>query len=110
MEAVHGKPDRFCQVLLSCHHPIAASRLNSDPQGAEASQGTENMGVIRQLSLVKGDDRFVFRYQTGQEAEVIDAFASLANNPASEFDWFDAAVLSYQMGRRLETELDQIAV
>ncbi len=67
------------------------------------------MGVIRQLSLVKADERFVFRYQPGQEATVIDAFADMAADQASRFDWFDAAVLSYQMGRRLETELDQIA-
>ena len=67
------------------------------------------MSVIRQLSLVKGEERFVFRYETGQEPEVIDAFASLAGDQSSVFDWFDAAVLSYQMGRRLETELDQIA-
>jgi hypothetical protein len=67
------------------------------------------MSVVRQLSLVKGHERFVFRYQTGQEAEIIDAFASMAANTESSFDWFDAAVLSYQMGRRLETELDQIA-
>ena len=39
----------------------------------------------------------------------IDAFAAKANDPESNFDWFDAAVLSYQMGRRLEKELDQIA-
>lgn len=68
------------------------------------------MNVIRQLSLLKGEERFIFRYQAGQEAEVIDAFAALASNHESEFDWFDAAVLSYQMGRRLETELDQIAI
>lgn len=67
------------------------------------------MSVIRQLSLVKGDERYIFRYQAGQEATVIDAFASMAADKASNFDWFDAAVLSYQMGRRLETELDQIA-
>ena len=68
------------------------------------------MSVIRQLSLVKGEERFVFRYHTGQEPDVIDAFASLASDGSSLFDWFDAAVLSYQMGRRLETELDQIAM
>ena len=66
------------------------------------------MNVIRQLSLVKGDERFIFRYQAGQEPEVIDAFASLAADPNSSFEWFDAAVLSYQMGRRLEKELDTI--
>jgi len=68
------------------------------------------VSVIRQLSLVKGEERFVFRYQQGQEPRVVDAFAELATDRESSFDWFDAAVLSYQMGRRLETELDQIAM
>lgn len=67
------------------------------------------MNAIRQLSLVKGAERFVFRYQEGQEAEVIDNFSSMASDQRTAFDWFDAAVLSYQMGRRLETELDQLA-
>lgn len=67
------------------------------------------MSEIRQLSLVKGEERFVFRYQPGQEAEVIDAFASMASDQDNRFDWFDAAVLSYQMGRRLESELDKIS-
>lgn len=66
------------------------------------------MSETRQLSLVKRDERFIFRYRSGQEASVIDSFAELAGRPESAFDWFDAAVLSYQMGRRLETELDQI--
>lgn len=65
------------------------------------------MSVARQLSLVKGDDRYIFRYQSGAEPDVIDAFAALAADPGSEFDWFDAAVLSYQMGRRLESRLEQ---
>ena len=72
-------------------------------------KGSDVVDVVRQLALVKGEERFVFRYQTGHEATVIDAFASLATDRQSQFDWFDAAVLSYQMGRRLETELDQIA-
>ncbi len=66
------------------------------------------MNVVRQLSLVKGHHRFVFRYQAGREAQVIDCFADMASNVKSDFDWFDAAVLSYQMGRRLEKELDQV--
>lgn len=67
------------------------------------------MDVIRQLSLVKGEERYVFRYQHGQEPGVVDSFAELAADRESNFDWFDAAVLSYQMGRRIETELDLIA-
>ena len=67
------------------------------------------MNAIRHLSLVKGHHRYVIRYSSGRETDVIDALASLASDRATEFDWFDAAVLSYQMGRRLEMELDQLA-
>ena len=67
------------------------------------------MKAMQQLSLVKGGHRYVFRYPQGGEADVIGAFASLASDPESNFDWFDAAVLSYQMGRRLELELDRSA-
>jgi hypothetical protein len=63
---------------------------------------------LRQLSLVKGGQKFLFRYRPGSEADVIGAFASLASKGETDFDWFDAAVLSYQMGRRLEDELDEI--
>ena len=66
------------------------------------------MNVIRQLSLAKGTERFVFRYEAGNETEVIDSLGRLAGDDRCKFDWFDAAVLSYQMGRRLEMELDQI--
>ncbi len=67
------------------------------------------MKGIRQLSLVKGTERYVFRYQAGDEARIIDALASMASDRSTKFDWFDAAVLSYQMGRKLEKELDEVA-
>jgi len=66
------------------------------------------MKAVRQLSLVKGEHRYVFRYRPGEEADVIHAFAEMAARTDTDFDWFDAAVLSYQMGRRLETELDKL--
>lgn len=67
-----------------------------------------DVDVTRQLSLIKGKHRFVFRYRAGCEEELVDALASMANDPVCDFDWFDAAVLSYQMGRRIETEVDQL--
>ncbi len=66
------------------------------------------MNEIRQLSLVKGEHRYLFRYHPGNEADVIGAFANLAGDGSTEFDWFDAAVMSYQMGRRIELELDEL--
>ena len=64
------------------------------------------MRAVRQLALVKGEHRFVFRYAPGREADVIAGFADMASESDVDFDWFDAAVLSYQMGRRLEVELE----
>jgi len=66
------------------------------------------MNVVRQLSLTKGDHRYVFRYLPGGEPKVLDAFAKMANTREASFDWFDAAVMSYQMGRNLEMELDNL--
>ena len=62
--------------------------------------------ALRQLSLVKGDHKYVFRYSSGHEARVIGAFVDLADDDVAEFDWFDAAVLSYQMGKQIEHELE----
>jgi len=67
-----------------------------------------DVDVIRQLSLIKGKHRYVFRYRAGCEEELVDALAGMANDPACDFDWFDAAVLSYQMGRRIDKELEHL--
>jgi hypothetical protein len=53
----------------------------------------------RSLSLVKGGERYVFEYFAGQEPEVLASMIELAENAESAFDWFDAAVLSFEMGR-----------
>lgn len=63
----------------------------------------------RSLSLVKGAHRFVFRYYEGSEAELLASLVAAANDADSEFDWFDAAVLSYQMGQQLTHELNPVA-
>jgi len=63
-------------------------------------------GKLRQLSMVKGEHRYVFRYSRGREAQVINAFVKMADDNRTEFDWFDAAVLSYQMGKQMEQELE----
>ncbi len=63
----------------------------------------------RCLSMVKGEHRYVFRYVEGGESQLLGSFVALANDPESEFDWFDAAVLSYQMGQQLARELDPVA-
>jgi hypothetical protein len=60
---------------------------------------------IKTLSLVKGNEHFCFRYEAGQEAKVLDSLIELVNRRDVAFDWFDAAVLSHQLGQHLAKEL-----
>ena len=60
---------------------------------------------LKTLSLVKGNEHFCFRYEIGQEAKVLDALIELVNRRDVAFDWFDAAVLSHQLGQHLAKEL-----
>ena len=41
----------------------------------------------------------------GEEAAVLRWLADTARDPNKEFDWFDAAVLSHQMGDKLHNKL-----
>jgi hypothetical protein len=59
----------------------------------------------RTLSLVKGKEHFCFRYDLGQEAKVLDALVDMVHRRDVAFDWFDAAVLSHQLGQHLAKEL-----
>ena len=65
-------------------------------------------GDIRQLTLVKKGHYFLFRYKTGEEACVLQALIEKAQDPASDINWFDAAVLSHQMGHRIAGELQTL--
>jgi len=57
------------------------------------------------LSLVKGEEQFCFRYEVGEEAKVLEALIDMVNRRELAFDWFDAAVLSHQLGQHLAKEL-----
>ncbi len=60
---------------------------------------------VRTLSLVKGEQHYCFRYAAGDEAKVLDALVDMVNRRELGFDWFDAAVMSHQLGRHLAKEL-----
>ncbi|MBI1369232.1 MAG: hypothetical protein GC162_11340 [Planctomycetes bacterium] len=61
-----------------------------------------------ELVLVKKTQRWVFRYMPGEEAAVLRSLAETARDPASDFDWFDAAVLSHQMGDQMHKQLKKM--
>ncbi|MFH1749193.1 MAG: hypothetical protein ABIG44_19350 [Planctomycetota bacterium] len=63
----------------------------------------------RCISLAKGRHRFVFYYVEERASDLLAALVSLANDPDSVFDWFDAAVLSFEIGRQARLELGAVA-
>lgn len=48
---------------------------------------------IVRLSLIKGDHRWQFRWEPGDEAALINSVAEMARDPSLPFDWYDAAVV-----------------
>jgi len=60
---------------------------------------------MKTLSLAKGRHRFCFRYEAGQEALVLDSLVEMVHRRDLSFDWFDAAILSHQLGQHLAKEL-----
>jgi hypothetical protein len=61
--------------------------------------------TMKTLSLVKGRHHYCFRYEAGQEAKVLESLVEMVHRRELSFDWFDAAVLSHQLGQHLAKEL-----
>jgi hypothetical protein len=52
---------------------------------------------IRVLSVHKPDLTYIFRYVAGCEEQVVGEIIRLAEDPASDLDWLDAARLGFQI-------------
>jgi hypothetical protein len=62
----------------------------------------------RQLILNKGAEKFIFRYVHGKEDELLDALIEQAKDKRTDFDWFDAAVLSFKLTQSLIGQADEL--
>jgi len=62
----------------------------------------------RQLVLNKGKEKFIFRYETGCENELLDALIAQAKDDSTSFEWFDAAVLSFKLTQSLIGQADEL--
>jgi len=62
----------------------------------------------RQLVLNKGAEKFIFRYEDGREDELLDALIDQAKDKRTNFDWFDAAVLSFKLTQSLISRADKL--
>lgn len=62
----------------------------------------------RQLVLNKGSEKFIFRYDCGCEDKLLDALIEQARDSRTNFDWFDAAVLSFKLTQSLMIQADEL--
>jgi hypothetical protein len=61
-----------------------------------------------QLVLNKAGQKFIFRYDDGRESELLDALMEQARDKRTDFDWFDAAVLSFKLTQTLISRADEL--
>ena len=64
--------------------------------------------IKRQLVLNKGAEKYIFRYDSGCEDKLLDALVEQAKDKRTDFDWFDAAVLSFRLAQSLIDQADQL--
>jgi hypothetical protein len=68
-----------------------------------------NMGrVKKQLVLKKGRQKFIFRYEHGCEDKLLDVLVEQAQSGRTDFDWFDAAVVSFKLTQSLIGQADEL--
>jgi len=63
---------------------------------------------MRQLVLNKGAEKFIFRYEDGREDKLLDALIEQAKDKRTDFDWFDAAVLSFKLTQSHIGQADEL--
>ncbi len=66
------------------------------------------MKNTKQLVLNKGSEKYIFRYEQGYEGQLLDALVENASDQSNDFDWFDAAVLSFKLTQSLIGEADKL--
>lgn len=62
---------------------------------------------MKQLVLNKGSEKYIFRYQKGSEGYLLDTLVEYSIDKCVDFDWFDAAVLSFKLTQSLIGEADK---
>lgn len=85
--------------------------LNSAGPADAANPGTpaqvELLGE-NEIALVKNGKRHVFACLPGEEADLLNRIAAIVSEPGSDLTWFDAAVLSHQLGERMRHRLTEL--
>lgn len=83
----------------------SGDRSNQPAQSADASAAN---AVREPVTLVKGAHRWTFACDPGDEPELLRRVTELARGEDVPFDWFDAALVTHQLSKRLKAGLYRI--
>ncbi len=61
---------------------------------------------MREISITKGNEKYIFRYEEGQEDGLLDAIIETIKNKKTNFDWYDTAGLSFKLAPTLIEQAD----
>jgi hypothetical protein len=64
--------------------------------------------IKKQIVLKKGRQKFIFRYENGCEDKLLDVLVEQAQSGRTDFDWFDAAVVSFKLTQSLIGQADEL--
>lgn len=73
----------------------------------ELAAQVEQLGE-HEFALVKNGKRYVFDCAPGHEAQTLNEIAEMVTRNDSDLTWFDAAVLSHQLGERMSKRLNDL--
>lgn len=76
-------------------------------EGSEAQLKGPCADRVFQLSLIKAEHRYSFRYELGAEQEMVRAILRMAKSPTNDLGAIDALVLSHQIGRNKAAILEK---
>ena len=76
-------------------------------EGPEAQLQGQGANRIFQLSLIKAEHRYSFRYELGAEQEIVRAILRMAKDSTIDLSATDALVLSHQIGRNKAAILEK---
>lgn len=82
-----------------------SEETNPQPERERPSSADDAAARPQELVLVKKDQRYVFRCQPGEEASLLGQLRAMVDDPQANLSWFDAAVLSHQVGEQLAQRL-----
>jgi len=60
--------------------------------------------VRRHLILTKGDALFIYGYESGEEARVLETLIAQAKDERTDLDWFDVALLELKLAEAAGVE------